>query len=271
MKTMGLFGVMLMIVALVMAAWVLPIMRRRMRERRLVARRRFAAMIAVVATAAACMAASGGCGSDLHKAETAAGGIAASLSTAAQVNHTDPLETPAERALIAGYIVQAAAANDNFIGVLKTAEAQGGTVNVTVLASALAGLTATVGHLEADGVLRIKDPASQAHFAVVMSSIQAAIATIQALYPGAAVAGLPAPAHKRPWLPLMAIVLTPEEIEELIALAVAAGSALVPKLMALQSETGAEILTGATADDAAAEKTAELDELPAPATAADIR
>ena len=48
--------------------------------------------------------------------------------------------------------------------------------------------------------------------------------------------------------------------EELIALAIAAGSALVTKLIALRGETDPQLLTSALASDAAAETQAEADE-----------
>ena len=63
-----------------------------------------------------------------------------------------------------------------------------------------------------------------------------------------------------PGAPLLGLTLTAEEIEELIALAIAAGSALVTKLIALRGETDPQLLTSALASDAAAETQAEADE-----------
>jgi hypothetical protein len=220
----------------------------------------------LAAASIVCMAASGGCGSSLHKAEVSAGAIAASLHTAATTNHTNTLETPEERTLIATYISQAASANDNFIGVLKSAEVAGGTPNTAAIVTAFSDLSKQIEQLNSEGILHLKSTQAQADFSLIMSSIQGEIAIIQGLYPAPASASAgrrpPVPLRRYP-LPVAALVLTAEEIEELVSLAIAAGSTLVPKLLALKGQTGAEILSGASADDIAAEQIAESDGAPA--------
>ena len=60
-----------------------------------------------------------------------------------------------------------------------------------------------------------------------------------------------------------ALMLTPQEIEELIALSISVvgeGAALVQKLMAMKGEADAALLADATAEDAAARAVAQADE-----------
>jgi hypothetical protein len=218
---------------------------------------RLGALACLGVMAMVCMAAGSCNGSELRKSEQAAAGIAATLNTAATVNHNDAFETPEERQAIASYIVQVAAANDNFLGVLKAAEAQGGQVNIPLLEAAFSKLLNTVDALNSQGILKLKSPQAQADFALVMSSIQASLAAIETIYPPATSKNEQNRRH--PWIPVLAIALTPAEVEELIALVVAAGSALVPKIMALRGETDAELIASAAADDASAEAIAESD------------
>jgi len=209
--------------------------------------------------AAVCMAVSGGCGSDLHKAATASAGIAAGLNTAATVNHNDAFESPAERQVVANYILQVAQANDRFIGVLKVAQAQGSAANVTTIETAVSALVAQVNQLNAQGVLKLKSPQAQADFTIAISSIQASLAVIEAIYPPVTAQSSLPMRHHAPLAPLVAVTLTAEEIEELISIVIAAGSALLPKLLALRGETDPQLLASAAADDAAAEAIAESD------------
>lgn len=225
------------------------------------------AMVGLIGFASALtMAASGGCSSDLRKADQSAGVIAASLHTAATANHASTLETPEERVLIANLIVQAASANDQFIGVLKDAEKNGGKVDKGATLTAFDQLTARIDQLNDLGVLHLKSPQAQVTFAGVIASIRTEIAFIRGLsaFVSTNADNHGAPRQRRQWPPLMAITLTATEIEELIALAIAAGSTLLPKLLALRGKTNAEILADAEADDAAAIAQAEADGADAP-------
>jgi hypothetical protein len=91
-----------------------------------------------------------------------------------------------------------------------------------------------------------------------MASVQASLAAIETLYSTSTSKNAP-PRRHSPLAPLMALTLTPAEIEELIAVVIAAGSALVPKIMSLRGQTDAELLASATADDAEAESQAKAD------------
>lgn len=211
----------------------------------------------LIACAMLLMGASGGCGSNLHKATVAAGSIAATLHSAAETNHTNAFETVDERVIVANYIAQAAAANDNFIGVLQDAQKNGGKIDNAAILDAFTKLSAQIDQLNAMGVLHLKSQQAQADFAIAISSIQAQLAALQVLV-GAKTASNHLPVHRRS-LPLMAITLTATEIEELIALAVSVGSALVPKLLQLRSESDPQILAMAEEDDKAAIEQAEAD------------
>lgn len=203
------------------------------------------------------MAASGGCGSNLHKANVASGAIAASLHSMATVNHTNQLETPEERTQIANYIAQAATANETFIGVLQAAQNNGGKIDTAVALTAFQRVSTQIDQLNDQGILHIKNAQAQANFALAISSIQAEIATIETLI------GTPTSENhspkRHPLAPLVALTLTPAEIEELIALAISAGSVLVPKLLALRGLSDPEILAAASEDDKAAIAIAETD------------
>jgi hypothetical protein len=215
----------------------------------------FAKAALLGAVAVACMAASGGCGSDLHKASDAAGSIAAGLKTAADLNHNNVNETPQERAAVAGYIVAAGAANDNFIGAITRAEAAGGKVLPADVVSEFQTLVNSVNTLNSQGILQIKSQDAKDAFAVVIGGIQVSLATIQ----GLAGTGTSSLVKGAGGVMAAGVAFTPAEITELIELATAAASTLVPKLLALRGESDGEILTNASADDAAAEAEAEGD------------
>lgn len=209
------------------------------------------------------MGASGGCGTALHKATITSGTIAATLNTAATTNHNNTLETPEERAEIAKYIDAAAKSNDTFLGVLSAANSNGGVVDSTALLNAFQDLTAKIGAFQAEGVLHIKDPNAQAYFSVAIDTLQAALNAIASYYPATA-ASNHVPHSRKPKpskypLALASVVFTPAEIEEMLALAIAAGSALVTKLLQLRGATDPQIISTALADDAAAEKLSEED------------
>jgi hypothetical protein len=222
---------------------------------------RLGALGCIAVMGAACMAA-GSCGTDLHKASVASAGIAASLNTAATVNHNDAFESAAEKQQVATYIDAVAKANDNFLGVLKAAETQNAQVGVPLIETAFGKLLDTVNNLNAQGILKLKDPKAQADFSIVMSSVQASLAAIEIIYPP--LTSKNTPPRRAPWIPALAVALTPAEIDELIALVIAAGSALLPKLLALRGETDAQLIASAQTDDAAAEATAESDIAAAP-------
>ncbi len=208
------------------------------------------------------MAASGGCGSKLHKATVASGAVAASLHSMATVNHTNQLETADERALIATYITEAATANETFIGVLQAAQNNGGQIDTATAVAAFDKVITQVDQLNEQGILHIKNAQAQADFSLAISSIQAEIATIESLI-GVPTAQNHSPG-KHPLAPMFALTLSAAEIEELIALAISAGSVLVPKLLALRGLTDPEILAAASEDDKAAIAIAESDGADAP-------
>ena len=166
---------------------------------------------------------------------------------------------PAEAATVAGYITQAAETNDAFVKSLQALPAQGSTLtdaNAVVLFNTLVQQIST---LNTEGVLHLKSAKAQQAFATVMTSIEVAAAAVEAVMVVKAAHG----GGGLPWqsgVPMLALVLTPEEIEELIALAIAAGSALVAKLESLRGETPAQLQTDALASDAAAEQQAKADQ-----------
>lgn len=216
-------------------------------------------VLGCIAATALLMGASGGCGSNLHKAIVASGSIAATLHSAAVANHNDVFESDEERAQVAGYILEAAAANDNFIGVLNVAQNNGGKIDAVTAIQAFTALSVQIDRLNEQGVLHLKSAKAQADFAVLMSSIQAQIAILKAIYGGPAMnSSQNHPPHGN-YGPLFAITLSSTEIEELIAIALSVGSALVPKLMQLRHESDPEILAAAEEDDKAAIAQAEAD------------
>jgi len=226
---------------------------------------RFGFLGCILATALL-MGASGGCGSNLHKATVAAGSIAATLHSAAVANHTNAFETDDERKLVANYIAQAAAANDNLVAILEDAQMNGGKVDNAAVIEAFTKLSVEVVQWNEQGILHLKSAQAQADFAIFMSSVQAQLAILQTIY------GTPSgtsrnrlPFH-HPVGPLFAITLTSTEIEELIALAISVGSALVPKLLQLRGESDPQILAAAEEDDKAAIAQAEVDGADRPKT-----
>lgn len=218
----------------------------------------------VVGALVACIVSMGasGCQSNLTKAATAADSIASSLHTAANVNHdvyASGLETLEERQLVASYIEQAVHANEAFVAELRTLQKSGGTVSAASVVTALDTLTTQINLLESEGVLHLKSADAQAKFAIVMASIQAQINVLKGLV-----------STNNSWLgtfgsggAVMALTLSAEEIEQLLALALAAfgeGAALVAKLRALAGKSDEELLTEAEAENAAALKQAEADQ-----------
>ena len=198
------------------------------------------------------MGAFGGC-SDLRKADVSAGVIAASLHTAATTNHMNTMETDEERKLVANFIVQAASANDEFIGILRTAESNGGKLDAATAAAAFDRLVTRVDQLNDLGILGLKNQLARETFASIIASIKANLALIRGLAPFSATSSNHVPPVKRRPAPIFAaITFTATEIEELIALALAAGSTLLPKLVGLRGKSNEEILAEAEADDAAA-------------------
>ena len=201
-----------------------------------------------------------GCPSDtaVHKASVAAASIGVSLQTAATTNHQmiqAGEESATEGALVAGYIDQAAKANDAFSRVLAATPDTGSKLTAQQVLDAFNVLQQQIAILNTQGVLHLKSAKAQQAFASVMLSIQGSIAAVELVI----AANQPQSSIPKS-LPLLAIALTPAEIEELIALALAAGSALVTKLESLRGQTDAQLQASALASDAAAEEQAEADE-----------
>lgn len=194
----------------------------------------------------------------VHKASVSAASIGESLQTAATVNHQmiqAGEETTAEGALVASYIDQAAKANDAFVKVLEATPDTGKPITAQQVLTAFNTLQQQIATLNSQGVLHLKSTKAQQAFASVMLSIQGSIAGIEV-----AIATTNSRIPLAPGLPILCLVLTPEEIEELIALALAAGSSLATKLMQLRGQTDAQLQSSALAADAAAEQQAEADE-----------
>ncbi len=229
---------------------------------------RLAAVTAIMTVALfICMGAKGCSGTPVHQASVAAASIGASLQTAATINH-DLIqageESAAEGAQVASYIQQAAEANDAFVRTVQGVPSSGSLSTAQVL-QAFQALTTQIQTLQSQGVLHLKSAKAQSEFAAVTSSIQAQIAILEVLVESSSSS---APRHGPnpfvPAAPLLGLTLTAEEIEELIALAVAAGSSLVSKLMSLRGETDPQLQADALASDAAAEQQAEADEAAGP-------
>ncbi|ODU52208.1 MAG: hypothetical protein ABT07_01385 [Microbacterium sp. SCN 70-10] len=141
--------------------------------------------------------------------------------------------------------------------VLQAAESNGGQIDTATALAAFDKLTRQIDQLNDQGILHIKNAQAQAHFDLVISSIRAQIATIEVLL-GQNTSKNRKP-RRHPYAPLFAAVFTPAEIEELIALAISAGSFLVPKLLKLRGQSDAEILAAASEDNKAAIAIAESD------------
>jgi hypothetical protein len=195
--------------------------------------------------------------SAVHKASVAAASIGSSLESAATVNHQmlqAGEESAAEASEVAAYIQQAAEANDAFTKTIASLPSTGGQITAQQALAAFATLQTQIATLNQQGVLHLKSQKAQAAFAGIMTTIQGSMAAIEvviAVQSSRAGVGL---------IAFAAVALTPEEIEELISLALAAGSALVSKLMQLRGQTDAQLQSTALASDAAAEQQAEADE-----------
>lgn len=202
----------------------------------------------------------------VHKASVAAASIGSSLQSAATVNHQlieAAVESPEEGATMASYIDQAAKANDAFVKVIQSLPDNGSQITAQQALAAFNTLEQQITTLNQQGVLHLKSAQAQQAFAAIMTSIQGSIAAIEVVIAATSSRGPPLHGPGIPAaLPLMALVLTPEEIDELISLALAAGSALVTKLMSLKGETDPQLQSAAQAADAAAEQQAEADEQP---------
>lgn len=200
----------------------------------------------------------------VHKCSVAAADIGAGLNAAATVNHqmlAAGEESQEEAATVATYIDQAAKTNDAFVKSLQALPAQGTQLTDAGAIALFNTLVQQVNTLNQEGVLRLKSAKAQTAFAGVMSSIEVSEAAVEAVLiaaPSAQRRGHPlTPA---PAVPLLALALTPAEIDELISLAIAAGSALASKLISLRGETDPQLQNSALTADAAAEAQAEADE-----------
>ena len=123
----------------------------------------------------------GGCGSDLHKAATAADVIASSLQTAESINHdaaASGAESTQERDLIGGYLSDAAKANDAFIATINAAETSGSTSVPQSAIDAFSALVTQVNTLNSNGILRLKSTSAQAQYKVVITAIQTELAVL---------------------------------------------------------------------------------------------
>jgi hypothetical protein len=197
-----------------------------------------------------------------HDASVAVASIGASLNTAAQVNHQMIVageESAEEGAQVAGYIDQAAKANDALTKTLQALPTTGTTITAAQAIAEFNVLQQQVAVLNTQGVLHLKSAKAQQAFAVVMTSIQASIVAVESVLATTASASVPGRLPGLPSAPMLGLVLDATEIEELISLAMAAGSALLPKLLSLRGKSDAELQNSALASDAAAEQQAEAD------------
>jgi hypothetical protein len=225
--------------------------------------------ISVVCFAIAiCMAATGGCGTAVHKASVASGTIAASLRTAATVNHSNTLESAEERTAVANFIAQAAAANDDFVGKLQVATANGGTLSQEEIYASFETLLDRVDKLEESGILKIKDPTAQKRFANTVETIRAQLVLIESLFPAKVARSHRGPSPSQKGQLIMAAGLTLIDIERLIELLTPLGASavdLIEKLIAMKGKTDEEILEQASVDNAEAIRIAEEDGADLPA------
>lgn len=234
-----------------------------MKKRTVLALVAFAAMSGI-----AIMGASGGCGSDLHKAAVASDSIASSLNTAAQINHTLIVnkELSAEQgSAVAGYIDKFAKDNQLFVSQIEQAEASGGVLNTSTILAQFQALITDAQTLNSQGGTFIKNTSSAEAFNDVLASIQAEITVLQTLFGGTTTSsrGSPHPFAPAGALAFAAIALTPEEIEEILGIiipVVGEGANLVLKLIGMKGESDTTLLNDATTQDQAAEKQAESDE-----------
>ncbi len=211
--------------------------------------------------------AANGCGSTIHKASVAVDAISIGLQTTAQVNGDlfgAGGETLDERQQVALAIHRAAKANDTLTNTLKAAAANGTQLTPALILADFNVLADAVNDLEANGVLKISNPASRAKLEEVLGAIKAQIAIIQALI--GAQASNASPSHGLPLAPLAplapllagGLVVTPALIEELAVLA----AQLVSKVEEMRAATDEQLQADALANDATAEKIAEADEGP---------
>ena len=195
-----------------------------------------------------------------HKASVAAASIGSSLETAATVNHQmleAGEESPAEASQVATYIQQAAEANDAFTKTVASLPTTATQITTQQALADFSTLQTQISTLNQEGVLHLKSQKAQTAFAAIMVSIQGAITAIEVVV---AAQSSQLPHVPAGYIAFAALALTPEEIEELISLALAAGSALVSKLESLRGQTDAQLQSTAEASDAAAEQQAEADE-----------
>ena len=208
------------------------------------------------------------CGTAQHKAVVAADSIASSLHTAADLNHSlysSGQITLEERQQVAVLIDQSSQANDVLVNQLQTINNNGGTVTAASVVQALNTFLTQLDALEANGVLHLKSTSAQAKFEVVIAAVKAQVQILQAVIgTNTGQKQTPGPIPSGTGLLMCAaLVLTPEELETLIALALTAlgeGAVLVKKLMAMKSETDAELLADALTENAAARTQAKADE-----------
>ncbi len=209
----------------------------------------------------------GGCGTDYHKATVAADSIAASLKTAADLNHSLAASgqiSVEERQQVAALIIQASLANDALVADLKAAQTNGTPLTAASIAADFQAFLTQIDGLEKNGVLHLKSTAAQTQFESILTAIKTEVQVLQAvitLTSGRNQA--PRSPQSGGYLIFAALALTPEEIEALIGLAISTfgeGAALVAKLTAMKGETDAALLADAAAEDAAARTEAQADE-----------
>lgn len=147
---------------------------------------RVGAKLACILLAAACALSLNGCDDgDYRKAVRANAAISESLAEAQELNERAYNAKPQlidaeESSAIAQGIQDATRANIEFraqLNALKKLDP----ANKAQLAALLDGVVASVDRLEANGVLRIKNPDSRARFAVVVGGIRTSLAVLQAL------------------------------------------------------------------------------------------
>lgn len=204
------------------------------------------------------------CGTPTHKAAVAADSIANSLKTAADLNHSlyaSGQITLDERQQMATLIDQSTQANDVLVAQLSQAVANGGTVTASSVVQSFNTFLTQLNALEANGVLHLKSADAQAKFEVVIGAIKLQVQVLQAII------NVTGSSNRSPvggsYLAFAALALTPEELETLISLALAAfgaGVPLVQKLSAMKSETDVQLLADAATQDLAARTEAKADE-----------
>ncbi len=220
-------------------------------------------LLACVALTALCGWTSS-CGTAIHKASVSADSIAASLHTAADLNHslqaTGQISIE-ERQQVATLIDQATQANDVLVLQLKEAQAQGGQVTNASVMSAFSNFLTRLDALEKNGVLHLKSASAQAQFTTILAAVKTEVQILQSLIANSS--GSNRSPQRDGYLAFAALALTPEELEALIALALTTlgeGAALVQKLIAMKGESDPKLLEDALSEDAAARTQAQADE-----------